>query len=717
MRQGARKMAPRADKAGDRELVFRACVLAADSAYFALELAGKAEEQWHLTVLSDLLICFENRQDAFGSDVWDTRLVSLLSALLSEIMSKLFVENDRKESYLRMLAQKVDAQIPLDFVFPADPPKTVRAALTLSGLSYTHGDAKSAHQRLSIAMEAAERQGARDAWLAMAETTYSGDRRSNAPGPEQVELRRRLRERCEESRARFLSRAGRLHAAQDLSPILGEMLRDEVSDGGFSSSEVFDAVEAMKARMLLDQLEVEFCTPGPGALAMQVGAMEREVLSFPQPDGEARLVTNELSLLSLLPVARVSAAGGDEEKYRALKEIEALYAGHEFGFRGAGRTAELKDVMSALNSDEALIEYCIPHRPLHPARELVIVVVTRSTAEVVYVPLDDLAQYIPSASLIGRISVDGQAPIDSSPLGDLVVNVRTSIQNADDRAADAALQVLHQHLIQPIESAGFGPQKFRRWIVIAHGMLHAVPFGALLNAEGGRLIEAVSLTMAPSASVWLRQSSRGRPAANSFLGFANPHLSDDEAEALPGAEEEVKEIRAVLSSLSGPSPFVGASATMSEFRDEAPGKSIIHLATHGEYPEIDAIDFHSILLAAGTGDDGRLSADVIRQLDLRACRLVALSICDGGLYRFGPGDEPYGLVPAFIAAGAENVLGTLWPIGDEFARPYMVAFYRHLVVLGPADALQKVSLEQIRAGASLRDWAAFVVTGPGRAIA
>lgn len=147
---------------------------------------------------------------------------------------------------------------------------------------------------------------------------------------------------------------------------------------------------------------------------------------------------------------------------------------------------------------------------------------------------------------------------------------------------------------------------------------------------------------------------------------------------------------------------------MTAFQDEAVGKSIVHLATHGEYPEDDAIDFHRILLAAGTKDDGRVSAENVRGLDLSACRLVVLSICDGGLYRFGPGDEPYGLMPAFIAAGAQNVLGTLWPIDDHFARLYMVEFYRHLLSFGPAEALRRVCLRYIKARISLRNWAAFI---------
>ena len=60
-----------------------------------------------------------------------------------------------------------------------------------------------------------------------------------------------------------------------------------------------------------------------------------------------------------------------------------------------------------------------------------------------------------------------------------------------------------------------------------------------------------------------------------------------------------------------------------------------------------------------------------------------LVICNSGLYNVGPSDEPYGLVPAFLVAGATNVLGTLWPIEDDFGRRFVARFYDHFSGEGP----------------------------------
>jgi CHAT domain-containing protein len=159
---------------------------------------------------------------------------------------------------------------------------------------------------------------------------------------------------------------------------------------------------------------------------------------------------------------------------------------------------------------------------------------------------------------------------------------------------------------------------------------------------------------------------------------------------------------------------VAEEATEPVAREEIPGKSIVHFATHGDFPESDVIDLHQILLAPTAESDGRLHAEELRKLDLDETRLVALSICDGGLYRIGPGDEPYGLIPALLTAGAENVLGTLWSIEDQAGRAFMIEFYKHLLGQGPAEAYRRACITFVGSQEPLRDWASWVLVGSGR---
>jgi CHAT domain-containing protein len=140
----------------------------------------------------------------------------------------------------------------------------------------------------------------------------------------------------------------------------------------------------------------------------------------------------------------------------------------------------------------------------------------------------------------------------------------------------------------------------------------------------------------------------------------------------------------------------------------------MHLATHGEFPNESAASEHALWLTDEEGRGVTLPAARVRLLRLRASRLVVLSVCNGGLYRIGPSDEPYGLVPAFIEAGTANVLGTQWPLDDQFGRDFMAEYYRYLPKHGVAGALRKASLHFIGENEFLRKWAAFVLVGAGR---
>ena len=111
--------------------------------------------------------------------------------------------------------------------------------------------------------------------------------------------------------------------------------------------------------------------------------------------------------------------------------------------------------------------------------------------------------------------------------------------------------------------------------------------------------------------------------------------------------------------------------------------AVIHLATHGEDHPDDEPNAASLHLA-----DGPVDAMEISQWTLNA-DLVALSACwsgrrpaHGRILKTGslePGTEPeelfgdeiYGLQAAFFAAGAGQILGTLWPLNDSIGRAVM----------------------------------------------
>ena len=562
-----------------------------------------------------------------------------------------------------------------------------------------------ADARLEFAIQRAEQANDLYAWLLAVQARYGRAKEKIADPSDLAEMRLSLWHRADAIRSQFHSRAARLWAGQIIDGTMGSLFRDEVAAGDISPARMLEMMETVKSRVLLDQMRVPFQPLPTPELLERALAIERKMTYF-APDPEPDIVLSEIRLSSQLPIER----SGSSSKQQLLEQVELIYSEAKAGFKGVEPVCGLAEIQETLDPRELLIEYTIPYHPLHPAFSLYCLVVTRTQAFAVDCDLASL----PPIGFIGKLAADDKQPMDLSPLGQLIVNVRTAIQRGEDAEADGNLQELHTLLIAPLLERGLDFKDFDRCILVPHRMLHSVPWAALLGQDGRRLIQDVALTIAPSASIWHILATRSLPPVDSFLAFANPEpLPDPKLPALLQAEEEVDQIAAELSGLK-PIVFKEKQATESALRANAGGKSIVHFATHGEFPMQDALDFHSLLLAGGDGNDGRVRAEELRTLNLQSASLVVLSICNGGIYRSGPSDEPYGLGPALLAAGAHNLLGTLWSIEDWAGRQFVVAFYANLLQFGPAEALRRAACKYLDDGWDLRLWAAFVSIGSGR---
>ena len=207
---------------------------------------------------------------------------------------------------------------------------------------------------------------------------------------------------------------------------------------------------------------------------------------------------------------------------------------------------------------------------------------------------------------------------------------------------------------------------------------------------------------------------------------------------LPGTEAEAKALQQIAIDTSWDTQIhVGKDAMESAVRKtKKPG--ILHLATHGFYLNsyfpsplddtrgmtvienasderrnsengVDPMRASGVALtgaqetlklwsqrkAPEAENDGILTAEEVASLDLDGTWLVTLSACETGLGEARSGEGVFGLRRAFMMAGAQNLLMTLWPVSDQTTAEIMASFYKE--ALTSQDAVGSLAKVQ-------RDW-------------
>ena len=227
-------------------------------------------------------------------------------------------------------------------------------------------------------------------------------------------------------------------------------------------------------------------------------------------------------------------------------------------------------------------------------------------------------------------------------------------------------------------------------------------------------------------------------------------LDDVVLEALPFTRSEVEAVTTAWQASSSDSVIVclGPMASEERFRLDAPGKQVLHLATHGflldgscpsnngqqPFSKGNTTAENPLLLSGlffaganrhGAGadsvgaEDGVLTAYEVSAMDLRTVDLVVLSACETGLGKVKNGEGVYGLRRSFQLAGARRVISALWSVPDEFTATMMAQLYSASETPLP-ERMRDIQLKQIE---SLRRdglpdhpflWAGFILLGDWR---
>jgi tetratricopeptide (TPR) repeat protein len=315
----------------------------------------------------------------------------------------------------------------------------------------------------------------------------------------------------------------------------------------------------------------------------------------------------------------------------------------------------------------------------------------------------DLALFVMDSESLRAVRLIGALPRLYRLQPPLRLNLDAAIAEPGRRTmlepnARSLLQRTYDVLLRPVEN---WLTAYDRLIVVPHGRLHQLPFGALHDGNG-YLIERFEIATAPSASA-LMFCLRPRASAGQRV-LVGAHSADG---ALPGAIEEARSVAALY---NGDARLLLEDAlTLGALKEGARSADLIHLAAHGVL-RLDAPLFSYLRLA-----DGHQTALDCFDLELD-CSLVTLSACESGTGAVSAGDEQIGLPRAFLYAGARAVVHSLWRIDDQFTRKVMQRFYTELKVgRGRAAALRTAQLEQLHAGAVHPFlWASLTLVGDWR---
>ena len=258
-------------------------------------------------------------------------------------------------------------------------------------------------------------------------------------------------------------------------------------------------------------------------------------------------------------------------------------------------------------------------------------------------------------------------------------------------------------------------------LIVTDGPLAALPF-ELLRANGRMLVEQHDITYLPTAALLLRQKHDvGRfapPWTTELRAFGDPLFASAALENARRLPASAREVRTIASIVGGKSILHLGEDNRSDYLQRQSTAPLLHIATHA-FADPGAIERSRIVFSA-TRPNGPATYLFLKEaydLPLSHVQLAVLSACDTerGRMRAGEGIENFSR--AFLAAGAESTVTTLWRVPDTTTAAFMRVFYHHLQRgASRAESLQRAKLRFIQSRAPLNEpryWAAFVLTGDG----
>jgi CHAT domain-containing protein/Tfp pilus assembly protein PilF len=479
-----------------------------------------------------------------------------------------------------------------------------------------------------------------------------------------------VRDRLEEQRFR----AGYV---QDKYQVYVDLVRLQMQAG--AENEAFSTAERLRARSYLDLFDEE--------APIRLTADERQqVVELRERIRQLRRAFNEETTLPGTQQRQPAVTVYSTELLSAERQYETLL---DTARRRVSRSRAADDhshhrVSERLARGEALVEYLVA------GEDVLIFVVDRDG-------LQALTSPVGQADLLSRVEL-----------------LRDLLRRPDSNRWQRPAAGLAAALVEPLQAAG-ALAGIHHLYLVPYGSLNYLPFAMLPSSGGDRLlVEDYTLAYLPTAAA-LPGDGRPQQGQRNMLAMA-PARS-----RLRHAPEEASRVFELFGAESR--LLLGEAATESLFKQVAGDFDVLHLATHGYFNKLNPL-LSGLELEADDDNDGLLELHEIVGLDLDA-RLVTLSACETGLgsghfAEIPPGDDFVGLTRAFLAAGSDAVLATLWEVDDASTAELMQQFYVRMRFSAetPAGAAALAEAQRRLLASELYRhpyyWAPFVLVGTNR---
>lgn len=293
----------------------------------------------------------------------------------------------------------------------------------------------------------------------------------------------------------------------------------------------------------------------------------------------------------------------------------------------------------------------------------------------------------------------------------------------------------YTHYWAPLEQEVKGKKKI---YVSLDGVYNQVNLCTLKKPGGDFLINQYDFVLLGSSKDLVTNSETNNVSGKKATLIGFPEYGSSKIPELPATKTEVDGINKVLlSSGYQVAEFIQKDATEANLK-LARNVSILHIATHGFFfPDVEKASWpigvnndnakDNVLLRSGLMLTGSSEADQLNpnldntsngvitsyeamNLYLQGTSLVVLSACETGLGEIKAGEGVYGLQRAFLVAGAEALIMSLWKVDDAATQQLMNNFYTNWIKTGDKQkAFKQAQLQLMTKYKEPFYWGAFVM--------